>query len=896
MNREDLSQLEELYCIEMPDFSEPAFDDNQRTVYELRYSRKDENGNPSESPRQTIWRVASNVAIVEALYAGESKLGPSEDGRASQVERAGLPFPVATAVRQYNYLLRTGRVTNSFFALLQAGRQAWLDRATQYAELIASLKFLPNTPTWSGAGTELGQLAACFVLPISDDMGRGRSSIFETLKVAALIQQTGGGNGFSFSPLRPDGSLVHRSRGKATGPVGFINVYNAAFDVISQGGTRRGANMGVLRVSHPDIVKFVEAKTTEGEVANFNLSVAIEDDFMAAVEAGEQWQLVHDSKSCAQIDARELYDQIIAGAWRNGEPGNLFIDRANQSNPHPSHYSLEATNPCGEQWLGDYENCCLGSINLSAFVDWDNGVDWDGLRRAIELSTRFLDNVVDANAYVDEVPELEEAAQGARRIGLGGMGLHDAMLKLGVRYGDTDGLDFASQMIEFIRFHTMRTSVALASARGAFPWISDSIYDPVLIQKHGLGGDYSVRRDDQIINAKLWDIPKALVDHTIDFGRPDCDWQTIAEGVSDHGIRNSAQLTFAPTGTISTVAGCEGYGCEPIFSLNYRRNVKAEGQDIQLSYLSDILATALDRAGVSEELRGQILADIEQAQYGSCAQIDAIPAHIRHAFVVTADITPDQHVWTQAVLQAFVDNSISKTVNLPNEATPADVARVYRLAYDLGCKGITAYRQGSREEEVLTSSSAVQTQQIDSEHWPRVMPMEIPDEAYDYDIGLVSRTVGVNTPVGRMWVNITEHPDHDERPFDLRITIGKAGNDKQADLEAIGRLVSLALRAGIDVAEVVDQLIGIGGYSQIGFGEKKVLSAPDGLAKLLERRYLNGQASQNGSTAAAMPAASSYNTALELCPKCKRHTVVVDQGCRHCDLRHGGCGQYNACD
>ncbi|MGB9673030.1 MAG: adenosylcobalamin-dependent ribonucleoside-diphosphate reductase, partial [Anaerolineales bacterium] len=580
--------------------------------------------------------------------------------------------------------------------------------AFQYYEFLTSRAFFPNSPTFTGAGTPLGQLAACFVLPISDDMGRKSTGIFQTLRDAALIQQTGGGNGFSFSRLRPKGTLVRSSAGQATGPVGFLRVYDKAFGEVAQGGTRRGANMAVLRVDHPDIEEFITCKTDENAITNFNISVGITDAFMKAVIQGADWELrfpdvssplYHDFDGTLEqaeaagipikvykvVKARELFDKIVRQAHHNGEPGVLFLDAANLSNPVPHLYPLEATNPCGEQWLGPYENCCLGSINLAQHFAPNHKVDWEKIRQSAVLATRFLDDVVDANAYVPAVPQLKEAALRARRIGLGIMGLADLMYHVGVRYGSPEGQEFASQVIEFIRYHSMKTSIELAEKRGAFPAIKGSIYDPQNL---------------------VWKAPTPIFPYVHNWERPAIDWKEIEQGIRDHGIRNAAQTTIAPTGTIATVAGCEGYGCEPVFALAYIRHVNDNGKDLQLHYTSPLFEKALIDAGINEEQREKI---IEQVMvHGSCQGIEGVPEDIQKVFVVSTDITAEEHVRMQAAMQVFVDNSLSKTINFPADATVEDVMIAYQLAWQLGCKGITVYVTGSREKVVLeTKATAI---------------------------------------------------------------------------------------------------------------------------------------------------------------------------------------------
>ncbi len=866
----------------------PKFTDNSRRIFDLRYPRKGGDGKPAESPEQTICRVADNVASVTAIYAGD----PEAEGYMSVDATA---FPARTAVRLAESL---DFGDNEIKRALGTGYLAAEKQAEKYRDLIASWDFLPNSPTWTGAGTPLGQLAACFVLPIEDDLGVGRGSIFETLKVAALIQQTGGGNGFSFGDLRPSGTLVQRSMGRATGPIGFMGVYDAAFGTIAQGGSRRGANMGVLPVWHADIFDFLISKIEEGKIANFNISVALTDEFMDAVDKDEDFDLGwfdrDEWKPTKTIRARDLWDKISQNAWVIGDPGNLFIDAANRTNPVPSRYTLKATNPCGEQWLGPYENCCLGSINLANFVDFGGSFDWDRFREVVTLSTQFLDDVVDANQYVPAVPELAAAAAGGRRIGLGLMGLADAMLKLGIRYGSDKGLAFASQVTEFARYWTMDASIERAAKRGPFGWFEGSIYDFA-------GGRTFVEGLDGKQH-KMWTPPSELWDtiSDCDFGRPLLDWDSILEGIKTHGIRNSCQFTFAPTGTISNVAALEGSGCEPLFALVYFRTVMQEGENIVLPYASPLFAEALRLVGMTQDEIDDIVVEVQE-NGGSCQGLASVPGEIREVFVVAGDITWEEHVKTQAVLQRFVDNSISKTINMPNSATVEEVAAAYRLAYDLGCKGITIYRQGSRELEVLATSTKIEDDKpltITQDTWPIIKPLRIP--AYAAETGLASRVFPVNTPFGKVQVTITELDDHPGRPFDLRIQLGKAGNDKNADVEALGRSISLALRAGVDVYEVVDQLEGIGGATVAGLGPARVRSVADGISKLLKRRYLAEDSTETLvftetvtiKPGALLPGADPERT----CPRCHLASIVVESGCAHCDVRLGGCGEYEGCE
>lgn len=891
----------------MTDIIEPVLSPNARTIFDLRYPRKGEQGEPTETPRETVMRVVSNVASVNALYHYDPAPGPGY--RMDE-------FPGLTARRQYEWLTKVDpnyAAGRSFEEVMSAGWSAALRAMEDYYDMVARFDFVPNSPTWTGAGTPLGQLAACFVLPIEDDLATGRDSIFGTMTVAALIQQTGGGNGFSFSHLRPNDALVIRSMGRASGPIGFLQVYDHAFVAISQGGSRRGANMGVLAVHHPDIYEFIRAKTVEGKISNFNISVAITDEFMEAVEKDADFTLrwtpqgktddpVHYTVSQV-IRARDLWDEIIKDAWMLGDPGCLFIDAANRQNPCPTHYTLEATNPCGEQWLPPYSNCCLGSISVSHFASWDGTFDWQRYADTIRKSTFFLDDVVDANQYVEAVPELERAAQNERRIGLGLMGLADAMFMLGLRYGSPEGLDFASQVTEFARYHSMLASIERAKERGPFLWFEDSIYNlPDPVQSPGnIGGILGL--DGRV--HQFWSPPEAMVVGFRDFGRPEVDWSRVEDGIRAHGIRNACQFTYAPTGTISNVAGLEGSGCEPLFALAYVRTVMQEGQNIELPYLSGLFEEALDREGIDAATKAVILEKVRE-NGGSCQGIEEVPEEIRRVFVVAADVTPEEHVRTQAVLQAFVDNSISKTINLPNEATVEDVGRIYRLAYDLGCKGITIYRQGSRELEVLSTGKKSDATQIEEATWPTVRPLRIP--AYAEDTGLAARVFPLHTAFGKIQVTVTELDGHAGRPFDVRLQLGKAGNDKNADIEAIGRMISLCLRSGVSVDDVVEQLEHIGGSTVMGFGDKRVRSAADGVAKLFTRLYLKPVEEVSDSyvltekvtvTTRASQQVTESDGSLDperVCPKCHNATLVMVNGCRHCEIRLGGCGDYSGCE
>lgn len=781
---------------------------NSRTVLHKRYLRKDENGHPDETIDEMFWRVAWHIAGPEVQWGHDA-------------------FSVA----------------RDFYSLL------------------TSKRFFPNSPTFTGAGTPLGQLAACFVLAIEDDMGRDQNGIFQTLRDAALIQQTGGGNGFSFSRLRQKGALVKSSMGRATGPVGFLRVYDKAFGEIAQGGTRRGANMAVLRVDHPDIRDFITCKINEDQITNFNISVGATDVFMKAVRDDESYDLIapHNGEVVETVRAREIFDLIVEHAHHNGEPGMLFLDAANRSNPVPHLYELEATNPCGEQWLGPYENCCLGSVNLAQHLGDAGKVDWEKLRESVVLATRFLDNVVEANAYVPAVPELREAGHKARRIGLGIMGLADLMYHVGVRYGSPQAEEFAGQIMEYVRYHSMRTSIELANSRGPFESISGSIYDP-----------------DHL----TWEPPQPVEPYAYDWGRPVLDWGEVIKGVQRHGIRNAAQTTIAPTGTIATVAGCEGYGCEPVFALAYVRHVDDQGEDLELTYTSPLFQAALMEAGLDSDTRDSIIREVLQS--GSCQAVEELPEDVRRTFVVSQDIRPDEHVRMQAALQAFVDNSISKTCNFPETAGDDDVAQSYLQAWELGCKGLTVYVTGSRQKVVLETKATLDTKS-GSELARSAGQMTIWNEGKKpRPSRLVGSTYQINTPLGKAFVTVNENGG--SQPFEVFITTAKAGSETAAISEAIGRMASYVLRMASPVAprdrlaELVRQLSGIGGGRPLGFGPNRVLSLPDGVSQALAS-YLDEsiEVIQEPDDSAQLPM-----TIGDLCPECGAAGVVNEEGCRKC--------------
>ncbi len=827
--------------------------DNARQVLYKRYVRRGEDGKPCETVEGMFWRVAYQVAAVE------EKWGVDVD-----------------------------------------------QQAVEFYNLLSGLKFFPNSPTFTGAGTPLGQLAACFVLPVSDDMGKSEIGIFSTLRNAALIQQTGGGNGFSFSRLRPKGTLVKSSAGKATGPVGFLKVYDHAFGEVAQGGSRRGANMAVLRIDHPDVEEFITCKTDENAITNFNISVGITDAFMRAVEADADWDLRFPDvtfplyrnfdgtidqvekaglpiKTYKTVRARQLFELIVKQAHHNGEPGLLFLDAANRGNPVSDQYELESTNPCGEQWLGPFESCCLGSINLAQHCAPNHQVDWEKIRQSSVLATRFLDNVVDANQYVPSVPQLKEAAQRNRRIGLGIMGLADLMYHAGVRYGSPEGQEFSAQVMEFVRYHAMLTSVELAKERGSFPGISRSVYSSENFR---------------------WHAPRSMIRYTHDWNRPQIHWNQLSQDIKTYGIRNAAQTTIAPTGTIATVAGCEGYGCEPVFALAYVRHVNDNGKDLALNYCSPLFEKALDEVNISGDAREEIMEEV--INKGTCQNIELVPEHIRNIFAVSMDVTAEEHVRMQAALQTFVDNSLSKTINFPEGADVNDVALAYKLAWELGCKGITVYVTNSREKVVLETRSVAEKK---AEPVSVYQPPIWPDTKKPRPRSLHGYTYTVETPLGKAFVTINENGSL--QPFEVFINTAKAGSDTASVSEAIGRLISYVLRISSPILphqrlkEIITQLQGIGGGRSLGFGPNRVRSLPDGIGQVLAEYLLTREEEldkrSQESTSVRAPNTTTRTEANpfsrhegekasemiplkigDLCPECGQASVVNEEGCRKC--------------
>ncbi len=724
---------------------------NAEVVLAKRYYRRDAEGQLLETASDLFWRVASSVAEEERKYK-ES------------------PWTAE-------------------------------DLALVFYELMTSWKFLPNSPTLMNAGSELGQLSACFVLPVGDSI----EEIFDAVKYAAMIHKSGGGTGFSFSRLRPKDSRVGSTGGVASGPVSFLRIFNTATEQIKQGGTRRGANMGILRIDHPDILEFIKAKEQEGEFNNFNLSVGLTESFMNAVETDADYALLDPStgKERSRLKAREVFELLVHKAWASGDPGIVFLDRINRDNPTPTLGEIESTNPCGEQPLLPYEACNLGSINLSRFVNnsLEGGVDWDELGKTIALCVRFLDNVIDGSKFPLE--RITQTVQQNRKIGLGVMGWADMLFELKIAYDSQEAIDLAEKTMQFVQDEGRKASANLAIERGPFPSFSESIF-----AKAGM-----------------------------------------------EPLRNATITTIAPTGTLSILANCSS-GVEPLFALSFARNIM-DGE--RLVEINPYFEAALTKEGChSPELMEEV------AGKGSIQKLEYLPEDIRRVFVTAMDIAPEWHLRMQAAFQRHTDNAVSKTVNLPASATPEDIYAIYWMAYQEGCKGVTVYRDGSKSTQVLTTGDSKNQDEASGGIAPSIRVRKRPD----YVVGFTQK---VQTGLGGMYLTVNEV---DDKPFEVFATIGKSGHSVTAKAEAIGRLVSLALRSGVDVGDVVAQLKGIGGEHPVFQQKGLLLSIPDAIAWVLEKRYMTG---------AKQKASTGMVTRLDGhgCPDCGE-ALVFQEGCHIC--------------
>ncbi len=619
-----------------------------------------------------------------------------------------------------------------------------------YYKMMSNFEFMPNSPTLMNAGRELGQLSGCYVLPIEDSM----ESIFDNLKYAALIHKSGGGTGFDFSELRPKNDPVKSTSGVSSGPVSFMKVYNAATEAIKQGGTRRGANMGILRVDHPDILEFIVCKDKEMELNNFNISVALTDKFMYSLHNNQDYELINPKtkKVVGKLNAREVYDKIVHQAWKNGEPGIVFIDKINEGNPTPKIGVIKSTNPCGEQPLLSYESCNLGSINLSKFVKEDD-VNWNGLEEITKSSVQFLDNVIDMNKF--PLPQIENMTKANRKIGLGVMGWADMLTQLKMPYNSDRALGLGEKVMSFMQSKAKEMSAKLAEKRGNFPNYDLSIY-------------------------------------------------------KDSGpMRNATLTTIAPTGTISIISNASS-GIEPLFGLVYTRE-NILGNEKLLEINSSFEKKAKERGFYSEELMKKI------AETGSIQHLKGIPEDVKKIFVTAHDLSPEDHIKMQAAFQKYTDNAVSKTVNFRHDATKENVREVYDLAYELGCKGVTIYRDKSRDVQVLnTSKTESKPKRGGAIKLPEILP---------------SSYIRFPTPFGKMHLHISVLPQEDYQEVQLFAQIGKGGESKYADLEGMARLSSYMLRSRFSLDDIIEQLIDIGSNKRIEMDNKEVGSLLDGINK-----------------------------------------------------------------
>ena len=752
---------------------------NALTVLQKRYLKRDLNGNVAETPEDMFRRVSRNIAQADLLY------GPQKDLKQTEEE---------------------------FF------------------QLMTSLDFMPNSPTLMNAGRELQQLSACFVLPVGDSM----EEIFDGVKQMALIQKSGGGTGFSFSRIRPKNDVVGSTHGVSSGPVSFMRVFDAATETVKQGGTRRGANMGILRIDHPDILEFVECKEGDHYFTNFNISVAATDEFMEAVKAARSYPLRNPrtGEVVRTLDAQEVFDRIVFHAWQNGDPGIIFIDRINRDNPTPHMGEVESTNPCGEQPLLPYESCNLGSINLFRMVK-DGEIDWERLGSVTEKAVHFLDNVIDMNRYT--LTQIEAMTKANRKIGLGVMGFADLLIQLGIPYNTPEALEIGGKVMAFIQEKGRAASRALALQRGSFPHFQES----------PLGERYDA-------------------------------------------MRNATVTTIAPTGTISIVAGASS-GIEPIFAVAFMRHVLDGKKLVEVNPLFETIAR---REGFySDDLMKKI------AETGHLDHLEEVPEKFRRLFVTAHDISPEDHIRMQAAFQKSTDNAVSKTVNFPHEATVDNVAKVYQLAYDLGCKGVTIYRDRSRTEQVLYRGVTTGKEGQPGAERPGLEKERRPKARQDVTHGSTRK---IRTGCGNLYVTVNE--DKEGKPFEIFNQIGKAGGCAASQSEAIGRLVSLALRSGIEPEMVVRQLKGISCHTPVWHREGKILSCSDAIGKAVEWHL---QAKQGrGGNGETEPQPLSILPAVETevgqgesfpvflrgaCPECGGH-LLYEEGCVKCLCGYSDCG------
>jgi len=732
--------------------------DNARIVLNKRYLIKDDTGNVIEEPEDMFFRIAENIASAEKIFSKD------------------------------------------------ANCDLWTER---FYNLMTDLDFLPNSPTLMNAGRELQQLSACFVLPVGDSM----EEIFEAVKNTALIHKSGGGTGFSFSHIRPKNDTVKTTKGVSSGPLSFMRVFDIATETVKQGGTRRGANMGILKCTHPEIMDFIEVKEKDGILPNFNISVGITKEFMDALKKDGEYELInpHTGRVTGKLKARDVFNRIVELAWKNGEPGVIFLDRINADNPTPHIGQIESTNPCGEQPLLPYESCNLGSINLSNMIIEKDGarqINFSKLSEVIQIAVRFLDNVIEVNSY--PLPQIEKMTKGNRKIGLGVMGFADMLIKLGIPYNSPQAAAIAEQVMKFIQEEARKVSAFLANERGVFPNFKGSIYD----REGGLN------------------------------------------------VRNATVTTIAPTGTISMIAGCSS-GIEPLFAIVYQKNV-LDGHHL-LEVHPEFKRVAIEEGFYSDELMEMV------AKTGSLNKIYGIPKRIREIFVTAHDIEPRWHITIQAAFQKYTDNAVSKTVNFKNNATIKDVEEVFLYAYELGCKGVTVYRDGTRKNQVITAGTSEGKKEKDAQKVAApgsIHPRPRPTVTY-------GRTYKTKTGCGNLYVNVNA----DEFGLcEIFTQMGKSGGCPASNAEAVSRLISLALRAGVDPKSIVEQLRGIRCPIPAWVEGETILSCADAIGHILEKSIADFEGKSEGEKI------KYSHLDWGFCPQCPQcgSILVHEEGCATC--------------
>ncbi|MHB8074040.1 vitamin B12-dependent ribonucleotide reductase [Desulfosporosinus fructosivorans] len=758
---------------------------NARVVLAKRYL-KQENGQVVETAEDMLYRVASVIAEIE-----EDKYGKGKE--------------------------ETKALAKDFYTMM------------------ANLEFMPNSPTLMNAGRDLGQLSACFVLPIEDSM----EQIFDAIKNAAIIHKSGGGTGFSFSRLRPKNSTVRSTGGVASGPISFMKVFNSATEAVKQGGTRRGANMGILRVDHPDIVDFIQCKEDNKEITNFNISVGITEDFMLAVREGRPYDLIdpHTGLSAGKLSAPEIFNKIVEHAWQNGEPGIVFLDRLNEGNPTPLQGMIEATNPCGEQPLLPNEACNLGSINLKLMVIEKKGkmvINWERLSQVIRLSVRFLDDVIDVNQY--PLPIIDEVVKGNRKIGLGVMGFADMLILLQTSYATEEAVEYAEKVMQFIQTEARIESQRLAEERGNFPNYEGSIYDGVM------------------------------------------------------KLRNATLTTIAPTGTISMICGASS-GVEPLFAVAYTKTVMDGTALVEVNPLFE--AFAKEFGFYSPELMLKI------AEVGTVLGIQEVPNWVQEVFTTAQEIAPEWHIQIQAAFQKYTDNAVSKTINFANSATREDIAQAYRLADELNCKGLTVYRDGSRDEQVLSTGTTQAQAEKEGEEQLTSGQVIPPSTPFIPEVNTVvprprpTTTIGVTEKIkigcGNLYVSVNA----DEKGIcEVFTNTGRAGGCSSQS-EATARLISITLRSGLSVEAITEQIKGIRCPACMRREGVNVTSCPDAIARVIKKYNevgINIGSMQKGMQETAPKAEKSVaaergKSATEKVAAKKAHTNVASgNACPECGM------------